>query len=63
MLNKSHNTLHGLTLCAVNQIKSNVFLKPFLHQLISQSAVQEPSLKTQTASNAGVEAQCLGKTP
>jgi hypothetical protein len=44
-------------------IKSNVFIKPFLHQLISQSAVQEPSLKLQTASNAGVEARWLGKTP
>jgi hypothetical protein len=38
------------------QIKSNLFLKAFLHQLISQSAVQKPSLKLQTASNAGVEA-------
>ena len=42
--------------------KSNVFIKPFLHQLISQSAVQKPSLKPQTASNAGVEARWLGKT-
>ena len=46
----------------LNQIKSNVFIKPFLHQLISQSAVQKPSLKPQTASNAGVEAWWLGKT-
>ena len=45
------------------QIKSNVFIKPFLHQLISQSAVQKPSLKPQTASNAGVEARWLGRTP
>ena len=45
------------------QIKSNVFIKPFLHQLMSQSAVQKPSLKPQTASNAGVEARLLGKTP
>jgi hypothetical protein len=45
------------------QIKSNVCIKPFLHQLMSQSAVQKPSLKPQTASNAGVEAQWLGKTP
>jgi hypothetical protein len=36
----------------VNQ--SNVFIKPFLHQLMSQSAVKKPSLKPQTASNAGV---------
>jgi hypothetical protein len=43
-------------------IKSNVFIKPFLHQLISQSAVQKLSLKPQTASNAGVEARGLGKT-
>ena len=32
-------------------------------QLISQSAVQKPSLKPQTTSNAGVEARGLGKTP
>uniref|UniRef100_A0A8C7F9V4 Vitellogenin domain-containing protein n=1 Tax=Oncorhynchus kisutch TaxID=8019 RepID=A0A8C7F9V4_ONCKI len=31
--------------------------RPFVHQLISQSAVQKPSLKPQTASNAGVEAK------
>jgi hypothetical protein len=43
--------------------QSNVFIKPFLHQLISQSAVQKPSLKLQTASNAGVEACWLRKTP
>ena len=36
--------------------QSNVFIKPFLHQLMSQSAVQKPSLKPKTASNAGVEA-------
>jgi hypothetical protein len=46
----------------------NMFIKSnqmyfFLHQLISQSAVQKPSLKPQTASNAGVEARWLGKTP
>ena len=42
------------------QIKSHLFIKPFLHQLISQSVVQKPSLKPQTATNAGVEAlhQC-----
>jgi hypothetical protein len=39
---------------SVNQ--SNVLIKPFLHQLMSQSAEQKPSLKPQTASNAGVEA-------
>ena len=44
----------------INQ--SNVFIMPFLHQLMSQSAVQKPSLKPQTASNAGVEAWWLGKT-
>ena len=43
--------------------QSNVFIQPFLHQLISQSAVQKPSLKPQTTSNAGVEAQWLGKLP
>ena len=46
---------------AVNQ--SNAFMKPFLHQLMSQSAVLKPSLKPQTASNTGVEARWLGKTP
>jgi hypothetical protein len=40
---------------SINQ--SNVFTKPFLHQLMSQSAVQKPSLKPQTASNADVEAR------
>jgi NAD(P)H-dependent FMN reductase len=34
-----------------------------VHQLIPQSDVQKPSLKPQTASNAGVEARWLGKTP
>ena len=43
-------------------IQSNVFVKPFLHQLMSQSVVQKPSLKPQTASNAGLEARLLGKT-
>ena len=38
---------------SINQ--SNVFIKPFLHQLMSQSAVQKPRLKPQTASNAGVD--------
>ena len=42
---------------------SNLFIKSFLHQLMSQSAVQKPRLKLQTASNAGVEARWLGKTP
>jgi hypothetical protein len=50
-----------INLNAINQ--SNVFIKPFLHQLMSQSSVQKPSLKPQTASNAGVEARWLGKTP
>jgi hypothetical protein len=32
-----------------NQIyQSNVFIKPFLHQPMSQSAIQNPSLKPQT---------------
>ena len=43
--------------------QSHLFIKPFLHQLMSQSAVQKPSLKPQTASNADVEARWLGKTP
>jgi hypothetical protein len=34
--------------------KSNVFIKPFLHQPMSQSAIQKPSLKPQTTSNADV---------
>jgi hypothetical protein len=45
----------------INQ--SNVFIKPFLHQPMSQSALQKPSLKPQKASNAGVEAWWPGKTP
>jgi len=36
-------------------------IKPVLHQLISQSAVQNPSLKPQTTSNAGVEATVAWK--
>jgi hypothetical protein len=44
-------------MCSYQSINhSNVFIKPFLHHLMSQSAVQKPSLKPQTASNAGVEA-------
>ena len=39
---------------SINQ--SNVFIMPFLHQPMSQSAVQKPSLKPKTASNADVEA-------
>ena len=45
---------------SINQ--SNIFIKSFLHQLMSQSDVQKPSLKPQTASNAGVEARWLGRT-
>jgi hypothetical protein len=37
---------------------SNLFIK-----LMSQSPVQKPGLKPQTASNADVEAQWLGKAP
>ncbi|XP_064812911.1 fibrinogen silencer-binding protein-like [Oncorhynchus masou masou] len=43
-------------------LKSYLFIKPFVHQLISQSAVQKPSLKPQTASNAGVEALLCADT-
>jgi hypothetical protein len=38
---------------SINQ--SNVFIKP-LNNLMSQSAVQKPSLNPQTASNADIEA-------
>ena len=48
-------------LTSINQ--SHVFINTFLHQQMSQSAVQKHSLKPQTASNADVEAQLLGKTP
>uniref|UniRef100_A0A8C7UDN3 ATP-binding cassette sub-family F member 3 n=1 Tax=Oncorhynchus mykiss TaxID=8022 RepID=A0A8C7UDN3_ONCMY len=44
----------------LNTDQTNVFIKPFLHQLISQSAVQEPSIKPQTASNT-VDARKLEK--
>ena len=41
----------------VRKVQINqMYLKPFLHQLMSQSAVKKPSLKPQTVSNAGVEA-------
>ena len=43
--------------------QSNVFIKPFLHQPMSQSAIQKPNIKPQTASNADLEARLLGKTP
>jgi hypothetical protein len=46
----SLNQLHEI----VTWNQSNLFIKPFLHQLVSQSAVQKPSLKPKTASNAGV---------
>ena len=39
---------------------NTAFNTAFLHQLIHH-AVQKPSLKPQTASNAGVEARWLGK--
>jgi hypothetical protein len=45
----------------INQ--SHLFMKPFSHQLMSQSAIQKPSLKHETASNADVEAHWLGKNP
>ena len=35
------------TVSSINQ--SNVFIKPFLHQLMSHSAVQRPSLKPQNS--------------
>jgi hypothetical protein len=38
----------------INQ--SNVFIKPFLHQQMSQSTIQKLCLKPQTASNVDVEA-------
>ena len=44
---------------SINQ--SNVFIKPFLHQQMSQRTLQKPILKLQTASNAGVEQRCLRK--
>uniref|UniRef100_A0A4W5KHA7 Methionine--tRNA ligase, cytoplasmic n=1 Tax=Hucho hucho TaxID=62062 RepID=A0A4W5KHA7_9TELE len=41
----------------------HLFMKPFLHQPMSQSAIQKSSLKPQTASNADVGARWLGKLP
>jgi hypothetical protein len=41
----------------VELIKSNIFIKPFLHHQI-----QKPSLKPQIANNADVEARWLGTT-
>jgi hypothetical protein len=51
--------LFSLLIC----YRSIVSMKPFLHLQMSQSAIQKPSLKPQTASNTNVEAQWLGKTP
>ncbi|KAM9442453.1 uncharacterized protein ACWYII_014448 [Salvelinus alpinus] len=60
ILPSNRNTLPNLQHAAhINQ--SNVFIKPFLHQPMSRSAIQKPSLKPKTASNA--EAWWLGKTP
>jgi hypothetical protein len=60
----SQHSVSKLSVKHVHSIfKSILFIKPFLHLLMSQSAVQKPSLKPQTASNAGVEARWLGKTP
>ncbi|XP_055780252.1 LIM and calponin homology domains-containing protein 1-like [Salvelinus fontinalis] len=58
-INRLPSPIAGL----VSTTKSNGFTNTFLHQQMSQSAVQKPSLKPQTPSNAGVEAQRLGKTP
>ena len=46
---------------AINQ--SNVFIKTLLTSADVTKCCTETSLKPQTASNAGVEAQWLGKTP
>ena len=48
------NTMFLGSLKQINQ--SNVFMKPFLHQPMSQSAIQKSRLKPQTVSNADVEA-------
>ena len=61
-LRKCSNSSNRHISTSINQIQSNIFIKPYLHQLMSQSAVQKPSLKLQTASNADVEARWLGKT-
>jgi hypothetical protein len=57
----THTQIHIDATHTINQ--SNVFLMPFLHQPMSQSDKQKPSLKPQTASNADVEAQWLFKSP
>ena len=46
----------------MNQLfnQTNLFIKPFEHQPMSQSAIQKPSLKPQKASYADVEALLLG---
>ena len=49
---------------AVSQIKSNVYIALLTTaNTVYQSAEHRPSLKPQTASNAGVEAWWLGKNP
>ena len=63
---KSTKQILHVTNSYINQMyfnQSNLFMKPFLHQPMSQSAVQKPSLKPQTESNADIEARWLGKTP
>ena len=53
--------MHTWLKYAVNQLINQ--MKPFSHQPVSQSAMQKPGLKPQTAGNADVEARWLGKTP
>jgi hypothetical protein len=43
--------------------QSHLFLNPFLYQQFNKVLIQKPSLKLKRASNAGVDAWWLGKTP
>ena len=66
MVNRELHMFHRKTQYALYLIVlpiPYIYIKPFLHQQMSQSAIQKPSLKPQTASNADVEARWLGKTP
>ena len=62
LLLASRHTYYGTAFGSL-RVKNQSINQMYLHQLMLQSAVQKPSLKPQTTSNAGVEAWWLGKTP
>ena len=58
----NHFILHNTEKC-IHIHQTNVLIKPFLRQLMSQSAIQKPSVKPQTASNADVEGVWISGCP